>query len=212
MPLRESVVPLPTASLPLAWLARLARSLRVVGRRPTTYRFALNPYQTARVAGTALRLLATRAGVRAVVKGVLSDGRLRRAVSLPILAEDLIKMEILRCARRGLTREPAFVVEVSRHGADTVVVESRPDGAAASRLAGSIAWTGAVRRLIWNHSAVGMTASCEPWPGRRLTVGFLQGGIYSFEALPVVARVAPHLVASLLAEALDAPGASRPAA
>jgi hypothetical protein len=61
-----------------------------------------------------------------------------------------------------------------------------------------------IRRLIWNHSAVGMTASCEPWPGRHVRVGFVHSGIYLFAAVPTVSRLAPHLVAPLLADTLDA--------
>jgi len=143
----------------------------------------------------------------------LVDRRLRRRVGYEGLLGDLLKLEIVRQARRGTlqARERFFIRSTFDPVAGVVTLRSVP----ARRLSeedrrgqSTPDLSMALRRsmvtsIIWDHSALGWQVVWEVRRSRWLTVFVGVDGVHRFDALVELARSHPDNVAGVLAAIFD---------
>lgn len=143
----------------------------------------------------------------------LVDRRLRRRVGYERLLGDLLKLEIVRQARRGTlqAREHFFIRSTFDPAAGVVTLRSVP----ARRLSeedkrgqSTADLSMALRRsmvtaIIWDHSALGWQVVWEVRRSRWLTVFVGVDGVHRFDALVELARSHPDHAAGVLASILD---------
>jgi hypothetical protein len=142
----------------------------------------------------------------------LADRRIRRGIGYERLVTDLLKLEIVRQARRGIleargrfsirsTFDPANgVLALTSVPACSIPLE---DNGSESTLAVSLALSrGRVTSIVWDHSALGWQVVWESRRSQRVTVFVGVGGVHRFDALVELARGRPDRVARVLASIL----------
>jgi hypothetical protein len=232
---RQAIVPwgtgfVVTPSAQLAHhLARLALERLPRARRgPLMSRLIHNPAGIVRKGLAAWRLLRRDRGLRAILAMHRRRPGLRSAVRLHALLDDLLRLDLIRVARRGTLRSrQRFTVDWeydAAAGALVAVSARRPVGgggpaAGAEPAAAGPALTpaarealvqGRVRALVWDHAAVGPQVVCRAGRSRWLTFTLGPGGVYRFRALEQLYHADARAVGDALVMALG--GAGRPAA
>lgn len=193
---RQAMVPrgngfgvLPSTQL-VHHLARLALDILPRGRRgPLLSRLIHNPAGIVRKALAAWRLLRHDRGARRMLTAYRRQPGLRQAVGVHALLDDLLRLDLLRAARRGTLRtcqaftvawdydaEAAILVAVSRRG---------PGSAGPDRLAAGIdaLGQGRIHALVWDHAAVAPQVVYRVGRSGWLTFTLGPGGVYRFRAL-----------------------------
>jgi len=154
----------------------------------------------------------------------LTDRRIRRRIGYESLVTDLLKLEIVRQACRGIlqTREQFFIRGILDPVGGVLTLTSVPACSARpgddrresiSDLSAALR-RGTVTSIVWDHSALGWQLVWEVRPSRRLTVFVGVGGVHRFNALVELARYRPDRVAGVLASILggkDTHGSRAPA-
>lgn len=142
----------------------------------------------------------------------LADRRIRRGIGYEKLVTDLLKLEVVRQARRGiLEAQGRFSIRSSFDPANGVLrLTSVParripeeDDGSESTLAACVALSeGQVTSIVWDHSALGWHIVWEAGRAQPVTVFVGMGGVHRFEALEELARGRPNRVARVLASIL----------
>ena len=123
------------------------------------------------------------------------------ASSLPSVLDDLLKLALVHRIRGAKARRWSRGVEVTvERSAAEVVLRSLPTGGAVSAVADSRNGDAPIRRVTWDHSAIG---SDIHWPlpmGRDLRVSIGQPGrhVHEFRSLPGLAARFPAQIARAL--------------
>ena len=142
----------------------------------------------------------------------LVDRKIRRRITYEGLMTDLVKLEIIRQARRGMlrTQEPFFirsefdpvtgVLRLTSMPARGLALEDKR-GRPVLDLSVSIR-PGTVTSLVWDHSALGWQVVLERRRSDRLTIFVGVGGVHRFDALLELARSRPDRVAGIVASVL----------
>jgi glycosyl transferase family 1 len=232
---RQAIVPwgtgfVVTSSAQLAHhLARLALERLPRARRgPLMSRLIHNPAGIVRKGLAAWRLLRRDRGLRAILAMYRRQPGLRSAVRLHALLDDLLRLDLIRAARRGTlrSRQPFTVdweydaaagalVAVSARGpvgggGPAAGAEPAAVGPALTPEAREALAQGWVRALVWDHAAVGPQVVCRAGRSRWLTFTLGPGGVYRFRALEQLYQADARAVGDALVVALG--GAGRPAA
>jgi len=145
----------------------------------------------------------------------LGDRRIRRRIGFELLATDILKMEIVRQARRGIlqAREQFFIKSTFDPAGGVLTLRSVParsarpedEGNAAEMSELSLALRqGLISSIVWDHSALGWEVVWELSGLRRLTVFVGVGGVHRFDALVELARSQPDRVSGVLASIVGA--------
>jgi len=157
----------------------------------------------------------------------LVNRRIRRRVGYERLVIDLLKLEIVRRARKGnlQAREPFFIRSKFDPSSGALTLSSVPVRVGAREGNGDQSMSdlsvalrrGAVTSIVWDHSALGWQVVLEWRRSQRVTVFVGVGGVHRFEALTELARSCPDRVAGVLetifggehAQGSSAPATSR---
>ena len=171
-------------------LARRALEVLPRGRRgPLLSRLIHNPAGIVRKGLAAWRLLRHDRGARRMLTAYRRQPRLRQAVGVHALLDDLLRLDLLRAARHGTLRTcQAFAVswDYDPAAAALVAVSRRgpgpagPDGLAAGIDA---LGQGRIQALVWDHAAVASQVVCRVGRSGWLTYTLGPGGVYRFRAL-----------------------------
>ena len=210
----SSATPLEGATIESATIGDLAGELvrRIL--------VGLPGWRRGRIAARLRRDRGTFAKVRVTVRAIgtyplrtlflqwLVDRRIRRRIGCERLLTDLLKLEIVRQARRGILQaQKGFFIWSMFDAADGVLtLRSVParrlaeeDNRRPSMADLSVALRlGTVTSIIWDHSALGWQVVWEPRRAQWLTVFVGVGGVHRFDALVELARSRPDRVAPVL--------------
>jgi hypothetical protein len=215
VPWGERFVVTPSAHL-AHHLARLALERLPRARRgPLMSRLIHNPAGIVRKGLATWRLLQRDRGLRGILTAYRRRPDLRRTVSLHVLLDDLLRLDLIRAARQGTLRtRQSFTVgwEYDVAAAALVAVSTRGQALAGSTLpaeALDALAQGRVRALVWDHAAVASQVVCRAGRSRWLTFTLGQGGVYRFLALERVYQADVRGVGSALIAMLGV--AERPA-
>jgi hypothetical protein len=194
-------------------LARLPRTRR----GPLLSRLVHNPAGIARKAWAAGRALRRDGTLRRIVATFWTRPDLRARVPLHGLLDDLLRLDLLRRLWEERPPRAGFTLELEHGPAGALVIASVPrpphrGGAAAegttapgAPLPGALADAlrrGAIRVMIWDHSAVAPQIVDPRAGGRGLTFTLGTGGVYRFRALERVYAADPEGVGHVLATLL----------
>ena len=138
----------------------------------------------------------------------LVDRRVRRRIGYERFVTDLLKLEMVRQARRGIlqARERFFIRSTFDPADGVLTLTSVPArrvsqednrGQSMSDLSGALR-RGTVTSIVWDHSALGWQVVWELRRSQLLTVFVGVGGVHRFDALVELARCRPDRVAGVL--------------
>jgi hypothetical protein len=150
--------------------------------------------------------------LRALFLQWLVDRRIRRRIGYERLLTDLLKLEIVRQARRGIlqARERFFIRSTFDPAGGVLTLTSVParklsqeDNRSRSMSDLTVALRqGTVMSIVWDHSAIGWQVVWELRRSQWLTIFVGVGGVHRFDALVELARSRPDRVAGVLASIL----------
>ena len=150
--------------------------------------------------------------LRALFLQWLVDRRIRRRIGYERLLTDLLKLEIVRQACRGIlqARERFFIRSTFDPAGGVLTLTSVParrlsqeDNRSRSMSDLTVALRqGTVMSIVWDHSALGWQVVWELKRSQWLTIFVGVGGVHRFDALVELARHHPDRVAPVLASIL----------
>jgi hypothetical protein len=177
------------AALEPLFRPRPERAVHELDRRTATLlKVLLRPGPTtARGAATARAVLTSRA-LRQLLRAYLASSEARAEAPVDLLLKDLFRLWLMSQSRTSMELNSNRSVLVYRTSADTARNGVALDPATVSSL----------EQIVWDHSAGGSPVTSKASP--RVSV-ILDGGMYEFEALALVARRFPTLVAPALRQA-----------
>lgn len=127
--------------------------------------------------------------LRAVAKAWVNDRGLRQQVRLSVLAEDLLKVGLLRRAQAGrLNVGMPFKVEIEVRKSGVQLISQRNGGSAYALSMRARAF----KSITWNHAAIGDSIFYK-LPGSVVRLHLI-GGRHRFESLEKIAESHPDLV------------------
>jgi hypothetical protein len=217
VPCRDQFIVLPSKRLVVAiWRRCLSK---VAGGRsgPVMARLIESPGDFFRKAYVSTRLGLSIAPLRTLMGRYLRDPHIRRQVRYHDLMNDLLKLDIIRRARRGTlkARQP-FQLSMDFDAETGLVIlrsmalgksedmlrasESRPErgGAIGSAQLEEAVKRGLVKLIVWDHSALSLEIVYAPVGQKPITVGIGTGGVHRFNALAQLAQHDPAQMASAL--------------
>jgi len=191
VPFRAAYVTLPVG---LGFLGYLARRIALGRRRPGPIvgRALRNPSEFLhKLVDLALALRVEP--LRRLLAIRLHDAAAAGAGPLWQLVEDLLKIDVVRRARAGtLVSTRPFAIEVSHDPASGVLLLISVGSPASRRTAAAMeAIAGAVRQVIWDHGELGLEVSATLRRHRVVTLSLGEGGVYTFQAISSLCRLAP---------------------
>ncbi len=207
IPRGGTFVVLPSLSLPFDLLRRGLARLPAFQRGPFLSRFIHNPMRVVRLGYAAARVVLRTPCLRALVVAYLRDAGMRAGVSAWHLAEDLMKIDIVRRARGGTlrARQPFAVGVEFDDDSGVLLLTSRDESGEPTPSRSPVPWEveraildGRVQLIVWDHTAVAYGIICEMWPGWWLPVGLGFGGVWRFDALSAVYSRSPGTTAPAL--------------
>ena len=152
----------------------------------------------------------------------LGQRSVRHQIGYERLVTDLLKLEIVRQARRGILQaQERFFIRTTFDPSSGVLtltsVAARDASSEKNRSESMSVLSGALRRgtvtsIVWDHSALGWQVVWEVRQSQRLTVFVGVGGVHRFDALAELARRRPDRVAGVLASIFSGETAHRPSA
>ena len=194
------------SALRRARLERVRRTRTVAGYDPRPLKIA------AAQAFVLARLLGGDRRLRRLTRVLLADATFRRNVGLTRLANDVLRLGILRRAQAGdpVVHEQ-FAVACRTHPDGALTFVSRPDADIGD--VPDAHGLGANRTVLWDHRQVGEVFHFEWIRGRLFSFGVgLHGvpGIHQFGTFPAAARAGLPELEAAIEPLTSAPAARRP--
>ncbi len=201
--LLRQIMDLPATPAPVAEAphdnARAGRRLNLTIPRPRGWapgaRLLRHPLWYSTRSYLALRTIARHPEYRGLLMRYAVDRGMRRTVRVDAMLEDLLKMDLLK---RACANPNGFHVQLQGNAGQWVYVSS-PGAKNGSRPpAVGDAQRNPVKRVAWDHSAVGRSLTMPMRLGRTLPVYLGTEGLYEFTALTTLSASYPEMIARML--------------